>query len=187
MGETEELADEVKHFIVQGLACFQAPSEVVAVVKDEYGLTVNQRDKLPNALNGSVGNWWRTVPVGQNASLAADVIGPMPDLDDKIGCAQKRIVLVPSTRFHSSSPFAKNIPLGVSGKSAASFRVSRLVKRGVSRSSRTWRRGAVAARHRSILFQSADERCFADGQAVWSWRPKAGAKVAGLNESDDRR
>jgi hypothetical protein len=24
----------------------------------------------------------------------------------------------------------------------------------------------------------ADERCFADGQAVWSWRPKAGAKFA---------
>src|SRR5690349_18382388 len=25
----------------------------------------------------------------------------------------------------------------------------------------------------------------ADGEVVWSWRPKAGAKVAGLDESDD--
>jgi hypothetical protein len=27
----------------------------------------------------------------------------------------------------------------------------------------------------------------ADGEIVWSWRSDAGAKVAGLNESDDRR
>jgi hypothetical protein len=27
----------------------------------------------------------------------------------------------------------------------------------------------------------------ADGEVVWSWRSDAGAKVAGLNESDDRR
>jgi hypothetical protein len=25
----------------------------------------------------------------------------------------------------------------------------------------------------------------ADGEIVWSWRPDAGVKVAGLNESDD--
>jgi hypothetical protein len=27
----------------------------------------------------------------------------------------------------------------------------------------------------------------ADGEVVWSWRSDAGAKVAGLNESGDRR
>jgi hypothetical protein len=27
----------------------------------------------------------------------------------------------------------------------------------------------------------------ADGEVVWFWRSDAGAKVAGLNESDDRR
>jgi hypothetical protein len=43
MAETEELNDEVKHFIVQGLACFQTPSEVAAAVKDEYGLTVSRQ------------------------------------------------------------------------------------------------------------------------------------------------
>jgi hypothetical protein len=57
------------------------------------------------------------------------------------------------------------------------------MKRGVSRSSRTWRRGAVAARHRSMrascsVEQHADERCFADGQAVWSRHPDAGVKPA---------
>jgi hypothetical protein len=36
----------------------------------------------------------------------------------------------------------------------------------------------VAARHRSIRCSDADERCFADGEAVWSWRPDAGVKLA---------
>jgi hypothetical protein len=43
MADIEELSDEVKHFIVQGLACFQTPSEVAAAVKDEYGLTVSRQ------------------------------------------------------------------------------------------------------------------------------------------------
>lgn len=43
MSETEELNDEVKHFIVQALACFQTPSEVAASVKEEYGLTVSRQ------------------------------------------------------------------------------------------------------------------------------------------------
>jgi hypothetical protein len=56
--------------------------------------------------------------------------------------------------------------------------LSRLVQRGVSRSSRTWRRAAVAAKDRSILFGMRTNDRFADGQAVWSWRPDAGAKPA---------
>jgi hypothetical protein len=48
------------------------------------------------------------------------------------------------------------------------FLASRLVQRGVSRSSRTWRRGAVAARGRSILLRVPTNDRFADGQAVWS-------------------
>jgi hypothetical protein len=50
-----------------------------------------------------------------------------------------------STPSPLSRSRAKNIPLCVSPKSAALLRASRLMKRGVSRSSRTWRRGAVAA------------------------------------------
>ena len=35
----------------------------------------------------------------------------------------------------------------------------------------------MAARHRSIHLSNADERSLADGEAVWSWRPDAGAKL----------
>ena len=36
--------------------------------------------------------------------------------------------------------------------------------------------GAIMARTNEAI---------ADGEIVWSWRPDAGAKVVGLNESDD--
>jgi len=36
----------------------------------------------------------------------------------------------------------------------------------------------VAVRARSVLFEGADERACADGQAVWSWHPGADAKLA---------
>jgi hypothetical protein len=45
-------------------------------------------------------------------------------------------------------------------------------KRGVSRSSRTWRRDAMDA----MSQQTNDD--VADGEVVWSWRPDAGAKFA---------
>lgn len=35
-----KLTEDVKAFIVQRLACFATPSEVVAAVKEEYGLTI---------------------------------------------------------------------------------------------------------------------------------------------------
>src|SRR5215475_4542961 len=54
-------------------------------------------------------------------------------------------------------------------------------KRGASRSSRT-----LAARCDGRVVLS-DERHDADGEVVWSWRPWAGVKVIGLDESDDRR
>lgn len=37
------LSDEVKTFVVQALACFDAPSVVVAAVKDEFGLAVTRQ------------------------------------------------------------------------------------------------------------------------------------------------
>jgi hypothetical protein len=86
--------------------------------------------------------------------------------------------------------------LAASGKSKPCSRASRLMKRGVSRSSRTWRRGAVAATARRRFTPTNElirlrgdcggtgtrpvalfsRKAFADGQAVWSWRPDAGAK-----------
>jgi hypothetical protein len=51
-------------------------------------------------------------------------------------------------------------------------------QRGVSRSSRAWRRDAVGASDCSVGSSCADERSGAHGQAVWSWHPGADAKFA---------
>ncbi|MGA4550583.1 DUF2280 domain-containing protein [Methylorubrum aminovorans] len=37
------LSDEVKTFVVQQLACFDAPSVVVAAVKDEFGVSITRQ------------------------------------------------------------------------------------------------------------------------------------------------
>ena len=37
------LTDDVKAFIVQALACFDTPSQVVDAVKDEFGITVTRQ------------------------------------------------------------------------------------------------------------------------------------------------
>ncbi len=81
-----------------------------------------------------------------------------------------------------SSPLAKNISLRASPKSNLQLPTSRLNKRGVSRSSRTWSagcggRGSVGARgnrRASFRERSAGARtngAAADGEVVWSWHP----------------
>jgi hypothetical protein len=86
----------------------------------------------------------------------------------KIHCTQKLISQALSTRFHPSSPAAKNIPLGVSGKSAASFRTSRLIEEGRIAIVTNVEAGSGGRETSQHSFLNADERCFADGQAVWS-------------------
>ena len=63
---------------------------------------------------------------------------------------------------------------------------SRTHKRGASRSSRTLGAGCDGRTSPSAILARTNGVC-ADGEVVWSWRSDAGAKVAGLNESDDRR
>ena len=55
---------------------------------------------------------------------------------------------------------------------------SRLHKRGVSRSSRTWEAGCGGREDVSARLR-ADEGILSDGQAVWSRHPDAGVKLAG--------
>jgi len=59
------LKDEVKRFIVQALACFDTPSQVVLAVKETYGLEVTrQQCELydPTKYAGrDLGAKWRTV------------------------------------------------------------------------------------------------------------------------------
>lgn len=43
MADQDELAHEVKYFIVQELACFKTPSEVAAAVKDEFEIAVTRQ------------------------------------------------------------------------------------------------------------------------------------------------
>lgn len=43
MAGSEELADEVKTFIVQALACWDTPSEVAKAVKEEFGIEVSRQ------------------------------------------------------------------------------------------------------------------------------------------------
>ena len=64
-------------------------------------------------------------------------------------------------------------------RKCGSLSPSRLMKRGVRVVTIRGVRGAVAARHRKRFRKGgADERCCADGQAVWSWRRDAGVKFA---------
>src|ERR1700761_9325361 len=64
---------------------------------------------------------------------------------------------------------------------------SRPDKRGVSRSSRTLGAGCGGRVGVAAWLIHADERPDAYGEIVWSWGPGAGAKVVGLDESDERR
>src|SRR5262245_3991336 len=72
-------------------------------------------------------------PSGKSVLVQFDLIALMVCFDHQIDCAKNRTSLALSTRFQSSSHRAKNIPLGASGKSTASFRASRLDLRGAYR------------------------------------------------------
>src|SRR5580704_4925993 len=71
-----------------------------------------------------------------------------------------------------------HFPLAPSGKSQRCSRASRCRKRGASRSSRTLEAGCDG---RDVL---RDEQHIADGEIVWSWRPKAGAKFSRMMRGD---
>ncbi len=65
MTETEELADEVKTFIVQSLACFDTPKEVAKAVKDEFDIELSRQRVQgydPTKAQGkSLSEGWRTI------------------------------------------------------------------------------------------------------------------------------
>jgi hypothetical protein len=102
---------------------------------------------------------------------------------------------------HAQTARRVNLPhavaLASSGKSKPCSRASRLMKRDVSRSSRTWEVGSGGRDGSQAFLTPTNEpirlrgncdgtgtrpvakfshKAFADGQAVWSWRPDAGAK-----------
>ena len=56
--------------------------------------------------------------------------------------------------------------------------------RGVSRSSRTLGAGCDGRRISGALLGATND-VFADGEVVWFWRPKAGAKLANLSQATE--
>lgn len=59
------LTDDVKLFIVQALACYDTPSQVVQMVKDEFGVTVTRQQvegyNCMRAAGQGVGKKWVTI------------------------------------------------------------------------------------------------------------------------------
>jgi hypothetical protein len=71
-----KLTDEVKTFIVQALACFDTPSQVVAAVNHEFGLTITRQsvEKYdPTKVAGAkVAPKWRTLFEAARKSFVDD-------------------------------------------------------------------------------------------------------------------
>jgi len=93
--------------------------------------------------------------------------------------ARRELTHVSHARFARRAIVPQARGIALYPKSAASSSHPASPRGALRESSWTWRRGAVAARYRSA--SCVDERCFADGQAVWSWHPDAGVKFAGLS------
>jgi hypothetical protein len=96
----------------------------------------------------------------------------------KTTCTKNRISSAQSSRFRLSRCDAKNIPLGVHPKSAASSSHPASCRGTYRDRHGTWRRGAVACEGSQHSFWMRTNVHLADGQAVWSWRSEAGAKSA---------
>ena len=71
-----KLTDDVKTFIVQALACFDTPSQVVAAVNQEFGLTITRQsvEKYdPTKVAGAkVAPKWRTLFEAARKSFVDD-------------------------------------------------------------------------------------------------------------------
>jgi hypothetical protein len=83
-----------------------------------------------------------------------------------------------STRFHLSSPAAKNIPLSFFPKLISPAHVPRLKEGRFAIVTNVERGMRWTSQCQALLRKTTDNA--ADGQAVWSWHPDADAKVAVL-------
>jgi hypothetical protein len=77
----------------------------------------------------------------------------------------------------------KKNSLAPSGKSSAHFRPSRFLSGGAYRDRHERGSGMRWPRSARSMVIHADGRADADGEIVWSWRPGAGAKRAGIDVS----
>jgi hypothetical protein len=104
--------------------------------------------------------------------------------DSHVPCAAGKSADVDALRkkslFRSSD---KKNSLAPSGKSSAHFRPSRFLSGGAYRDRHERGSGMRWPRSARSMVIHADGRADADGEIVWSWRPGAGAKRAGIDVS----
>lgn len=73
-GKATGIPDEVKRFIINALACFDAPSQVVAAVKEEFGLVVSRQaveghDPTKHAGRKLAGKWRELFEAARNGFI----------------------------------------------------------------------------------------------------------------------
>ena len=103
------LKNEVKSFIVQALACFDTPSQVVEAVKNEYGVVVSRQqvethDPTKSAGKGLAVKW---------ATLFHDTRKRFRDETADIPIANRAFRLRAMNRFVEKAETMKNIGLAM--------------------------------------------------------------------------
>ncbi|UXZ98891.1 DUF2280 domain-containing protein [Pseudomonas phytophila] len=103
------LKNEVKSFIVQALACFDTPSQVVEAVKNEFGLVVSRQqvethDPTKSAAKGLAVKW---------ATLFHDTRKRFREQTAEIPIANRAYRLRAMNRFVEKAETMKNIVLAM--------------------------------------------------------------------------
>ncbi|MBK3437480.1 DUF2280 domain-containing protein [Pseudomonas sp. MF7448] len=103
------LKNEVKSFIVQALACFDTPSQVVEAVKNEYGVVVSRQqvethDPTKSAGKGLAVKW---------AILFQDTRKRFREETAEIPIANRAFRLRAMNRSFERADSSKNIPLAM--------------------------------------------------------------------------
>lgn len=103
------LKNEVKSFIVQALACFDTPSQVVEAVKNEFGLVVSRQqvethDPTKSAAKGLAVKW---------ATLFHDTRKRFREETAEIPIANRAFRLRAMNRFVEKAETMKNIVLAL--------------------------------------------------------------------------
>ncbi|WP_315336185.1 DUF2280 domain-containing protein [Pseudomonas grimontii] len=103
------LKNEVKSFIVQALACFDTPSQVVEAVKNEYGIAVSRQqvethDPTKSAGKGLAVKW---------VTLFQDTRKRFREETAEIPIANRAFRLRAMNRSFERADSSKNIPLAM--------------------------------------------------------------------------
>lgn len=108
--KTSKLSDEIRSFIVQGLACYDTPSVVAEAVKQEFGVAVTRQaveSYDPTKYAGrSLANRWRTQFEETRAALKKATVD--------IPVAHRAYRLRALQRMFEKAEAMRNLPLAAS-------------------------------------------------------------------------